>query len=272
MPNYNEKALELIRTAIGNRTQKEFAEQAGISQYLLSRALTNKFNTATPRRSTLQAIANASEGRVTYEELIEACGYTFDGQEKVPPNELKSVDQAENASMATAVDLCEGLSKLAGYPVRYDSLKDFAETVTMLYSNAQNESFKIVEEKEYDSKRGDHIAHCMFKYMRSGWRFTSYVYFSLVYHVVSKGVVVSDAICDLQSLVDLGHPSIHGFIFRASQRDDIEYANFPVAHEIVEETESMQRLLRAIYGDFPDGEISDSEDETEEDDKEFVNG
>ena len=76
-----ERFHNLLVEAIHGRTQKEFAELAGMSRYTLNRYLTDGISNA-PRLSTLQGIADASEGRVSLRELEYSVGiYTEPKQE-----------------------------------------------------------------------------------------------------------------------------------------------------------------------------------------------
>lgn len=70
----NENLIKLIKRAKGDRTQQAFANIAGISQYNLSRIMQGNTK-GNIQKSTLQHIAEASEGRVSEAELYMACGY-----------------------------------------------------------------------------------------------------------------------------------------------------------------------------------------------------
>lgn len=75
---YNADALtELIKKAIGKRTNKAFAAEIDLSATHLSRILRNYFDYP-PRKSTLEKIALHSEGRVSLEDLLFVCGYYDD--------------------------------------------------------------------------------------------------------------------------------------------------------------------------------------------------
>ena len=69
-----DKFRKLLKKAIGDRKQKEFAEIAGLSYFNLNRMLKNDSN-GVPKRSSLEKIAEASEGRVTVSQLLYVCGY-----------------------------------------------------------------------------------------------------------------------------------------------------------------------------------------------------
>ena len=69
-----DKYLELLDKARGKRQQKEFAEAIGMSKTYLNMFINEKFDRPlTPKM--LIKIAKASEGRVSYSELLDAAGY-----------------------------------------------------------------------------------------------------------------------------------------------------------------------------------------------------
>lgn len=85
-----EKLANLILTAIGNdRSLNQYALHCDISSAHISRLSRGLLNTP-PTPQILQKMADASQGRVTYSELMEACGYI------VSSNEI-SIDDADIA-------------------------------------------------------------------------------------------------------------------------------------------------------------------------------
>lgn len=76
MDNYFDKeALSLlIIKALGNRTQKSFAEDIQLSKEHLSRLIKQKRDTP-PTVDTLSKIAANSQNAVSIEELLSVCGY-----------------------------------------------------------------------------------------------------------------------------------------------------------------------------------------------------
>jgi len=65
---------KLLMEAIGSRRKKDFASLIGISAEHLSRISNKKYSTP-PSIDTLKKIATYAENNVTYQELLEACGY-----------------------------------------------------------------------------------------------------------------------------------------------------------------------------------------------------
>ncbi len=73
--HFDKAALSLlIKRALGNRTQKSFAEDIQLSKEHLSRLITQKRNTP-PTVDTLSKIAANSQNMVSIEELLSVCGY-----------------------------------------------------------------------------------------------------------------------------------------------------------------------------------------------------
>lgn len=68
------KYAELLQKAQGERTQTEFAKDAGLSVAYVCKSL-NKKIAKVPLPSTIKKIANCAANDVTYEELLESAGY-----------------------------------------------------------------------------------------------------------------------------------------------------------------------------------------------------
>ena len=94
------KFQELLKKAIGERSQVEFSKLTGIGTAWLNRLIRGK-NSSLPRGETLEKIAGASEGRVTLEELMEACGHEmaeYEEKKKNTPDSLKARDRIRELS------------------------------------------------------------------------------------------------------------------------------------------------------------------------------
>lgn len=74
----------LVKKAIGNRSQNQFALKSGVNSGHLSRILNGKINNP-PEPDTLKKIAANSQGNVTYQELMIASGH-IDASIKVVEN------------------------------------------------------------------------------------------------------------------------------------------------------------------------------------------
>lgn len=68
---------DLLKTALGSRSQTEFAKDAGVSVAYLCKYINQNFD-APPTPSTLKKLANASANGVRYKELLLYAGYDPD--------------------------------------------------------------------------------------------------------------------------------------------------------------------------------------------------
>ena len=68
--------IQLIKQAQGTRQQKDFAKEVGISSAYLNRALTGRYDKPF-MPGVLRKIAEASEGRVEFKELLSSAGYDY---------------------------------------------------------------------------------------------------------------------------------------------------------------------------------------------------
>lgn len=149
MEHYNE-LKELLKTAIGERTKKDFAAAAGLSQEYLTRAM-KEGPINRPSRSTLKKIMLASEGRVSYTELLSACGYDASEEKNgAELSERKSLSYMERASKC-AYELKEGFLKLGSNRQIYESLNDYIELVDLLYG-VEKISFEVGEERDFGDR------------------------------------------------------------------------------------------------------------------------
>ena len=69
-----ERFAELVKKAIGDRTQKQFSLDTGLSIYYINRLTNCKIDKA-PRPNTISVIAAVAQNNVTYTELLQAAGY-----------------------------------------------------------------------------------------------------------------------------------------------------------------------------------------------------
>lgn len=90
----NQKAFQtLLRQAIGNRTQAQFANDSGVSAEHLSRMINGTVST-NPTRTTLAKIAAVAKNGVTYEKLMNAVNG------KQPPITKSDIERNANARKA----------------------------------------------------------------------------------------------------------------------------------------------------------------------------
>ena len=83
----------LLSKLIGSRKIQDFAAQAGVSKFQISRRLAGVLD-APPRKKTLKQFAAYAENGVTYEDLLKCAGY--------PEGERRSVQSAQDKRIKVA--------------------------------------------------------------------------------------------------------------------------------------------------------------------------
>lgn len=77
MQDFDKDALSrLIRLAVGNRSQLEFSQLISLSAPHLSRLVRGRVESP-PTVATLKKIASHAENGITYQALLDACGYSL---------------------------------------------------------------------------------------------------------------------------------------------------------------------------------------------------
>lgn len=94
----------LIKSALGKRTQKEFAAQVQIRPEHLSRILNCHYDTP-PSVDTLKRIALNSDNNISYHALLSACGYVLDKDTDYSlPTQASSINRKVIATILTSLD------------------------------------------------------------------------------------------------------------------------------------------------------------------------
>lgn len=238
---------ELIRKAIGGRKQADFAEIAGLSPFNLNRLL-NQDEPAIPRKSTLKKISDASEGRVTEAQILHACGYetalTADEKEEKTPQE---------ANIAIASAIKEGIEEISGRANKYASIEDMLETVALMKAQKYNIHFQVDEEKKYfgTGKRGaERYANITCKW--SCMEYDGVEAFSIYFcKTENGGVIISDCEFVLEALLKLNHPEAEKFLMWLSEQGDVKYTDYPIVFRCTkhQSTDAEKKLLQAIFGE-----------------------
>lgn len=145
---------DLIRKAIGvNRTQSDFAREAGLTPQYLNRLL-NSDDIGKPTRSTLMKLSGCSG--IPLAKFLKACGY--DDADEEMKKELRSIPVKDRIKTCVS-SILEGFSKMSeNHPV-YSSLYEFIDTVFTIYEDEQL-SVSIGEPIEV-GKGGFGIAECV---------------------------------------------------------------------------------------------------------------
>ena len=117
----------LLRGAICNRSQAQFASEAGISAEHLNRMLNGK-SINRPSKTTLQKLASAAMNGIRYQDFVNALD-SDEGVEETCENEPVSAEAIPFDIFAdkTYADLAEAFSKES--PQLYDSVDQFLEKV-----------------------------------------------------------------------------------------------------------------------------------------------
>ena len=229
-----ENYQELLRRAIGHRTQKDFAVIAGLSPFNLNRMLNDEPSSlSVPRKSTLKKIAEAAEGRVTEAQLLYACGYAM---QQAPSISDDLTPQEKNLEIASRYK--SGLEKVAGSAMKYSSVNEFLDTVS-LTDGIQYMHSRVAEASEFEG-----VGH---------WNAERMVTV-LFCETTKQGVIISDVVFDLDSLVQWHHDKVGSFLFAMAEKGDVNYADFPMAFSCRKHVpgEAEKRLLQAIFGENDD--------------------
>ena len=202
----NKTFVSLVKEAIGEgRTQKQFAAESGISAEHLSRILKNPERT--PSGRTLEKIADHSEGRVTLADLKRSLSMEVTDEDKKTQIGLLP---SERRNAIVAGDIRKGVKELAlSRPVKYVSLDEFADTLHMLYGWGEYR-FDITEDDEYTTEKGNsrYGAERLATVLMS-WEDEESLCemaFVLFYCKTEKGIIITDAAFDLDTLLKYGHP------------------------------------------------------------------
>ena len=241
----------LLRTAIGDKKQQDFATEAGLSKSRITHMLNDK-EIGTPTKTTLLKICNASNGKVGMNQLLQACGYDILEKYKSP--------SVEN-DYEYAKSMKDGVMKLIGPAARYNDIEDFLDTVVMLYAENNVETY-VSESEEYSGKGhkgAERYVHC-----KLIWRNNTHVFtlpFVLFYcETTGGGVVLFDSVFDLNGLIKMGNACAGGFLMNIAEKGDVNCSDYEFIVS-TRETCKEERLLRAIFGSLeqPDGEEDDNE-------------
>lgn len=258
--NYNiEKFRKLLRTAIGDRTQKDFAAVAGLSHTNLNRML-NVDTNGIPSETSLCKIAQASQGRVTIHQLYAACGYDVkniktnektDADADMPVLSEDSPDGAKKCA-ASALALMKALKKMSGFANKYGSIEGILETaaITAERPNVHTSVGKSFEYNGTGRHGAEHFVHTKYFWYEAGC--DAVIIFTVFYSVTEKGgYIFSDCAFDLSSLMEIGNPDAVNYVFKISMLGDVVYTDYPIICDIKKHVpgEAERKLLRAIFGD-----------------------
>lgn len=138
-----ERFDELLHEAMGDLTQKDFAEKAGLSKFTLNKYLTRGIK-AVPRMATLKGIADASDGRVALSDICHAVGIHTEVREKNIPDSLDIPEEVKK----TANELAKGIKDCIGKPAKDESVESLLDIIGRLYLDQQTR-FTVGKEVEF---------------------------------------------------------------------------------------------------------------------------
>lgn len=247
-----DKFRKLLKKAIGDRKQKEFAEIAGLSYFNLNRMLKNDSN-GVPKRSSLEKIAEASQGRVTISQLLYVCGYESDdpGISSIPAGDPdETMTDGEKKCAAVAGQLKNALEKLSGSAQKYGSVETLLETAAYM-TGRSNIRFSLQEPKEYDGtgRRGaENYVTGVYCWFAGGY--DAILAFSLFFSRTEKGgYIISDCAFDLDTLLKCGNERAGRYLMMISAKGDVKYTDHPVVYHARKyiPVSAEEKLLAAIF-------------------------
>lgn len=127
-----ERFTLLLKEAMGEMSQKDFAEKAGLSKFTLNKYLSQGIR-AVPRAATLKGIADASDGRVKLSDLMHSVGiHNTEAIAKVTREIPEALDIPADVRKKMT-EFVTGVQNLVKSPAKYDSIESFFETLDILY-------------------------------------------------------------------------------------------------------------------------------------------
>ncbi len=223
--------IELLKKAIGNeRTQKQFAAEAGISAEHLNR-LIKQTNNHRPAISTLEKIADHSEGRVSVAALKKSLGI-----EPTPADEKADLNaigyQRRNAILAG--DMKNGVLELSmKTPHRYNSLEDMLDMLVLLYGWSET-TYRIERGEVYqnraDSRNGAENFACITVTWNSSECKCDLAFVLYYCYTAGDGIIITDTAFDLASLCHEKHPLAEEARFGILSGEDPDPQDIPLVY------------------------------------------
>ena len=170
------KFRELLRCGIGDRSQRSFAKEAGITPEHVNRLL-NSETISQPSRETLEKMASVMN-TVSLNELLEACGY-------------QTVDPNETARRAYDL-LTEGYDTLTkGRLTAWDSLEELLDILAKQYSG-EDGAFSVLCQREYHGTKEESYAEqcALLKYQWADIDYAYKLFFLILYNRTERGKIL----------------------------------------------------------------------------------
>lgn len=214
------KFRDILRTGIGTRTQKEFAEATGISKEYLNRILNNK-EKSTPSLNTLMSISRCITN-ASLDELLASCG-----REPLSDKELSGYVEG-NIDKAVRLMLKET-------GTIWDSVQDAIDTLNLLYM----EDGKVIPENLERSECAENTSAEYYSLLSVKWADSERVFYTVfkLYYAELKSGKILVAGTSLPEEQDENIPS--------KKVEQITHHTYAVNKEDIS---AEKRLLEAIFG------------------------
>ena len=196
-----QRFLNLLQTAIGpERTQAVFATQAKITPEHLNRMLRHpeKYK---PSLTTLKRIADASEGRIEFAQLIDACDY--------PSNAVQNSNSIGYQSPAEKIiySFKEGMLDLSGKATRHNNLDDIIWIIKSLYGISIPLHCKVENQKDFHGNGhagAEQTANLTITFTIDNIEY-SLGFVAFYCETTQGGLIISDVAFDLLTLNEFNH-------------------------------------------------------------------
>jgi len=215
-----ERFKKLLRTAIGGRSQAEFAKRAGITNIQISRLLNQDIR---PKLDTLEKIAKNAVNGVTYKDLLDACGYTsaeldfYDEEEEAARGEKKDrvLLPLKDRIAACERDILQGFKELIEKSsTPYENLYKFVNMFETLYA-VEDMCYDIGNAVENTENviNGDHCSEITISWVcrQDGKDIGNIVKGVISYYTLTdRRILVSGATFAAKDLIAYGVIRVHG--------------------------------------------------------------
>lgn len=252
MSNYTE-FRKLLREAMGDMTQKEFATASKISHEHLSRML-NQEEIHRPSKTTLQKILSASTLVNPYDMYL-SCGYSMDDCRVGVYKNRAGMTLCEHMQVV-ADDIQFGFQKMKASGRQYGSTTELMTSYLEKFAvDAKKITYATTDKEVLPSwdVQGDYVFLCVAKWgtpkdTRHMYRVETY--FALGYVKTSKGnLLLTDVIVSPGLLLHMGFlPQHYVDMIVEDGVNPCDMPHFSIATEVCRDYSAEQRLLDAIFG------------------------
>ncbi len=254
----NSSFRELLLRAIGEeRTQKQFAEDTGISQVHISRMLSDDFS-GTPELQTLEKIADNSEGRVSLAQLKESLGMHVTRKDL-----MESFSELPYQKRAAIMcnELRSGIRQLTKDAHKFNDFDDLFDILDLLYAR------DALSHKTYVSPVGKLKDH---KKLNGAEKYANgYITweddevsvefgFTLTFcDTTGGGIIVNNALFDVVTLNEFGHETAKEIVEQLSSGEDGGPEDYPLCYLITvkRSEEDVERDMEGAKRDFADTKV-----------------